>query len=132
MKIEGIDFEQYRSGSRQREQLEQLARTGTCEKCSLPNLDFSGLIEPAERDLCDKVSVAAPNLVAATESGDYAAVFNILSTLGPSIDIFFDSVRVNVEDHDLRALRHAFLYEIYCLFAVYADFSHVAPRENPA
>lgn len=92
--------------------------------------DLSELPEPAEQALLSAVSKAAPNLARAEEQGDYSVVFRILSALGPLIDGFFDSVRVNVEDEELRDLRKVFLGEIQGLFASYADISVVAPVEN--
>ena len=90
---------------------------------------FGGLTEPAEIELRDQVTAAAPHLAEAEEAGDYARVFAVFSGLGPAIDTFFDTVRVNVEDDALRGVRHGFLREIHGLFARYADFSQVAPLE---
>ena len=92
--------------------------------------DFRSLPEPAELELLEAVSAAAPKLAAAEEGGTYADVFAELSALGPLIDGFFDSVRVNVDDEALQALRKVFLGEIQGLFASYADVSAVAPVEN--
>ncbi len=90
---------------------------------------FGGLTEPAERELRDQVTAAAPRLAQAEADGDYARVFAVFSALGPAIDTFFDTVRVNVEDDALRRIRHGFLREIHGLFARFADFSQVAPLE---
>ena len=92
--------------------------------------DFSALVEPAETDLRDRVAAAAPSLEEARAAGDYRKVFEILSALGPAIDAFFDTVRVNVDDLRMRQNRHGFLREIYGLFAQYADFSAVAPLDS--
>jgi len=91
--------------------------------------DFGVLDEPAEKDLRDQVAAFVPGLAAAETDGDYNEVFALFSSLGPAIDQFFDSVRVNVEDEGLRKVRHAFLREIHGLFARFADFSQVAPAE---
>lgn len=90
---------------------------------------FSALTEPAERELCQEIVAAIPDLLAAEEKGDYEEIFRVLSAFGPAIDSFFDTVRVNVADDDVRALRHAFLREIQALFVRYADFTAVAPTE---
>ena len=92
------------------------------------NLDALG--EPAERELRQAIATAAPDLFAAEAAGDYVQVFQTLSSFGPVIDRFFDTVRVNAEDADLRALRHAFLREIHALFLRYADFARVLPDED--
>ena len=91
--------------------------------------DFGTLTEPAERQLRDQVIAAAPSLARAERAGDYDQVFAVFSGLGPAIDAFFDTVRVNVPEKGLREVRHAFLREIHGLFARFADFSQVAPLE---
>ncbi|MDO9170868.1 MAG: glycine--tRNA ligase subunit beta [bacterium] len=91
---------------------------------------FAGLPEPAETALAAAVAAAVPGLLAHREAGDYIGVFRALSGLGPAIDGFFESVRVNADQAELRELRHAFLREIYGLFAQFADFSEVAPLES--
>ncbi len=91
--------------------------------------DFGDLQESAEQDLRDQVVNAAPRLDQAEKTGDYAQVFAVFSGLGPAIDIFFDTVRVNVEDEALRKVRIGFLREIHGLFARFADFSQVAPLD---
>jgi len=90
---------------------------------------FASLPESAEQHLRDRVAEVVPVLMTCRGAGDYVAIFRALSTLGPDIGRFFDLVRVNVEDPELKKLRHDFLREIYGLFAQYADFSAVAPLE---
>jgi glycyl-tRNA synthetase beta chain len=92
--------------------------------------DFDGLTEPAERELRDQVTAAAPRLVQAEADRDYSQVFAVFSGLGPAIDAFFETVRVNVENDALRRVRHGFLREIHGLFARFADFSQVAPLDQ--
>ena len=50
-------------------------------------------------------AAAVADLVQAEEAGAYDRVFPLFAGLGPAIDAFFDSVRVNAEDPELRALR---------------------------
>ena len=92
--------------------------------------DFTGLVQEEEIALLQKVASLAEGLRESENSGDYANVFAILSGLGPAIDLFFEEVRVNAEDEDLRLLRHSFIREIHGLFSRYADFSAVAPGEQ--
>ena len=91
---------------------------------------FSGLPEPAEAALAAAVAAAVPGLLALREAGDYIGVFRALSGLGPAIDGFFETVRVNADQVELRELRHAFLREIHGLFAQFADLGEVAPLES--
>ncbi|MBU8871457.1 MAG: glycine--tRNA ligase subunit beta [Gemmatimonadales bacterium] len=95
--------------------------------CTAPGGDFSDLPEPSEKKLLANVAAVAADLRSAENAGDYDRVFALLSELGPSIDEFFETVRVNVEDEKLRRLRHGFLREIHGVFARYADFAQVAP-----
>jgi glycyl-tRNA synthetase beta subunit len=88
------------------------------------------LPEPAERELRQDVAAAVPGLLEAERRGDYVEVFKTLSGFGPAIDRFFDQVRVNTDDAQLQARRHAFLREIHGLFLRYADFSRVLPDED--
>ncbi|MCP4574163.1 MAG: glycine--tRNA ligase subunit beta [bacterium] len=92
--------------------------------------DLAGLPESAEQELFKQVAAAAVQVAEAEKSGDYEGVFDHLSSLGPSIDGFFETVRVNVDEVDLKVRRRAFLREIHGLFAIYADFTAVAPTEE--
>jgi len=92
--------------------------------------DFAGLVEKEEKDLLEMVAAQAEKLQKAEGNKDFPLVFEILSQFGPAIDLFFDQVRVNAEEKDLRCLRHGFLREIHGLFSSYADFSEVAPAEK--
>ena len=91
---------------------------------------LSDLPEPAEKRLREEVAAAANDLRRAEVNGDYNRVFALLSDLGPAIDGFFEAVRVNVEQEDLKRKRHGFLREIHGIFARYADFGEVAPIEK--
>ena len=91
--------------------------------------DFEGLPEQLEQDLRGRVAGVVPELVSREQSRDYHEIFAILSGLGPSIDAYFEGVRVNAEEKGLRDLRHVFLREVHGLFAQYADFAAVAPGD---
>ncbi len=92
--------------------------------------DFSQLSDPAEIALRDAVVELVPGLLAAEADEDYFEVFQMLTRLGPVIDRFFDTVRVNTQEDDLRRVRHGFLREIHALFVRFADFSLVAPPDE--
>ncbi len=91
---------------------------------------FADLVEAAECGLFEKVAGAARIVADAEKEGRYSDVFAQLSSLGPSIDHFFDSVRVNVDEEDLRVLRTAFLKEIHGIFARYGDFTEMAAASS--
>ncbi len=67
--------------------------------------------EKAEQDLLDAIRTALPELGRLEADRDYVGVYKTLSVFGPLIDSFFDSVRVNVENENLRQLRRGFLRE---------------------
>jgi glycyl-tRNA synthetase beta chain len=92
-------------------------------------VNFDSLPEPAEISLRDSVRSKVSNLTTAESEHDYNTVFSILSGLGPAIDYFFDSVRVNTDNEELTSIRHDFLREVHSLFARYADFSEVVPSD---
>ncbi|HRX51113.1 MAG TPA: glycine--tRNA ligase subunit beta [Candidatus Krumholzibacteria bacterium] len=91
---------------------------------------FADLPEAEERALRDSILEAAPHLEADLAAGRRTEVFRRLSALGPAIDAFFDAVRVNAEDPDLRDRRRRFLGEVQGLFAGFADFGAVAPADH--
>ncbi|MEZ4387647.1 MAG: glycine--tRNA ligase subunit beta [Candidatus Krumholzibacteriia bacterium] len=91
---------------------------------------FADLVEPAEVALRDAVVGRVPALLADEGRGDYVAVFQALSALGPGIDRFFDEVRVNTDDPSLTRVRLGFLREVHALFLHFADFSQVAPDDE--
>ena len=93
--------------------------------------DFGALPDKEEKALLQAVAVAASELLPAEKARDYDGVFSLLSNLGPTIDTYFEQVRVNVEDEALTALRHAFLRETHGLFVRYADFTEVAAADSP-
>ena len=92
--------------------------------------DLAGLPEPAEKALLAQVAAATGDLLRAGNGGEYTTVFDILSSLGPAIDAFFEQVRVNAEDPDLRRRRLAFLREVHGIFVSYADFSAIGTSES--
>jgi glycyl-tRNA synthetase beta chain len=91
---------------------------------------FASLSEPAEVEIRDAVVAGVNELLADEARHDYVAVFQRLSGFGPYIDRFFDEVRVNVDDAELRRVRFAFLRELHALFLRFADFAQVAPDDQ--
>ena len=58
----------------------------------------------------------------------YLEAFELLSTLRPKIDAFFEAVLVMAEDPAVRANRLALLSAVVSLFDGVADLSHVKGR----
>lgn len=91
---------------------------------------YAGLPDPAEQSLLRAISESIPDLDQAGTSGDKVSILRRLSAFGPLIDDYYDSVRVNAEDEELRLSRRSFLGEVQGLFAGYADFTVLAPVDN--
>jgi glycyl-tRNA synthetase beta chain len=62
---------------------------------------------------------------AALARRDYAAALELLATLRPKVDAFFDAVLVNTEDAALRRNRFALLGSLRGLFTRIADLSRL-------
>jgi glycyl-tRNA synthetase beta chain len=92
--------------------------------------DFGEMPDKLEQKFLSSVVKAAGGLLEAEKAHNYNQVFALLSGLGPSIDEYFEKVRVNAEEPELRLLRHGFLREIHGLFARYADFTEIAASEK--
>jgi len=83
------------------------------------------LREDAERALHAAVEEVRGPVEAALVRRDYAAALELLSTLRPRIDTFFDRVLVNDPDAALRANRFGLLGELRALFTRIADLSRL-------
>jgi len=56
---------------------------------------------------------------------DYRASLEMIASLRPQVDTFFDKVMVNVPDAALRANRLTLLHTILTEFSQIADFSEI-------
>ena len=63
--------------------------------------------------------------LSALQSHQYAKGLELLATLRPQIDAFFDQVLVNDPDQALRNNRVALLAEVHALFGHVADLSRL-------
>ncbi len=81
--------------------------------------------EPAEKELWDAVVKSKDKFDEAVNSGDYLAALELLSTLKPNIDKFFDSVLVMAKDESIKRNRLALLTQIKNMFERIADFKKI-------
>lgn len=80
------------------------------------------LLEPGpEREL----HAAFEKVRGATHAVDYRASLEMIASLRPQVDTFFDKVMVNVPDAALRANRLTLLHTILTEFSQIADFSEI-------
>ncbi len=83
------------------------------------------LRESAERALHAAVEGVRAPCEAALARRDYAAALELLATLRPKVDAFFDQVLVNDSDAALRGNRFALLGSLRALFTRIADLSRL-------
>ena len=80
---------------------------------------------PEERHLLtvsDDLAVEVDNL---REDGNYAAAFEVIATLRPAVDAFFDKIMVMDTNPELRAARLALIQSVLDGFSGIADFSEI-------
>jgi glycyl-tRNA synthetase beta chain len=95
------------------------------ESGPLRSVDPELLRESAERALHAAVEDVRAPCEAALARRDYAAALELLATLRPRVDVFFDQVLVNDSDAALRGNRFALLGSLRSLFTRIADLSRL-------
>jgi len=84
------------------------------------------LREDAERDLFKATQEVSHKVQVAFASGDFNQALQILATIRPEVDAFFNDVMVMVEDTELRANRIALLAMLHEILNQVADISKLA------
>ena len=82
--------------------------------------------EQAETDLFAAANQVASKVDAAFATGDFNQALQILATIRPEVDAFFNDVMVMAEDADLRANRIALLAMLHKILNQVADISKLA------
>jgi len=90
-----------------------------------PTVDPARLREEPERALQRALEALRAQVLAATVERRYADALELLATLKPTVDEFFDRVLVNDPDDALRANRLALLLQLRALFSGIADLSRL-------
>jgi glycyl-tRNA synthetase beta chain len=100
-------------------------------------VDEKLLTEQAEKDLYAafekqvKANWARDGVFVAPKSeAEYQSLLDLLRTLTPSIEKFFEDIMVNAEDAAVKANRHALLANIDQYFKSVADFAKLQPVLN--
>jgi glycyl-tRNA synthetase beta chain len=83
------------------------------------------LIEPAEKEVFESVSVAATAVDEALSRMDFADALAALEPLCEPVDRLFDAVLIMAEDEAVRANRLALLAQIDSMFGLMADFARL-------
>jgi len=81
--------------------------------------------QPAERELWTGAQKVEPGIAAAMAKFDFAPALELLLTLRPQIDRFFDDVLVMAEDEKLKTNRLRLLLYVRSLFRRVADLSRI-------
>jgi glycyl-tRNA synthetase beta chain len=89
------------------------------------NVDLARLREEPERALQRALEALRAQVLAATAERRYADALELLATLKPTVDEFFDRVLVNDPDQGLRENRLALLLQLRALFSGIADLSRL-------
>ncbi|MEN9911901.1 MAG: hypothetical protein RI956_345, partial [Pseudomonadota bacterium] len=83
------------------------------------------LFEPAEKQLYEALKVIAIKAQTAFVSKQYTENLQILAVLKPSVDAFFETVMVNVDDEQLRSNRQTLLAHLHHAMNQVADLSQL-------
>ena len=81
------------------------------------------LLENADKDLWAGIQNSRQRIQAAGD--DYAAAFQVMADLRPSVDTFFEAVMVMADDQELRQTRLAMLTAVVSLMDGIADLSKI-------
>jgi glycyl-tRNA synthetase beta chain len=104
-----------------------------------PGLDLSTELQPIDLALCDSeeerslvVAVRAiqPKVSNAVRARNYRRAFELMASLRPAIDLFFDKVLVMAEDPKVRANRLNLLQSLLQTFLKIADVSEIVPASK--
>lgn len=85
-----------------------------------------------ERNLAAAVQTVQPKIRKAVRGRDYARAFELMASLRPAIDLFFDKVLVMAEDPKTRANRLNLLRGLLQAFLNIADVSEIVPASREA
>jgi glycyl-tRNA synthetase beta chain len=87
-------------------------------------VDAQRFQHPSERHLHDALQ-QRQKVTAHVKAGQHAQAMEVLVSLKPAIDAFFDGVMVNAEDPAIRTNRLSLLKDVDDLFMSFADFSQI-------
>ncbi|MCP2520507.1 glycine--tRNA ligase subunit beta [Candidatus Aminicenantes bacterium AC-708-M15] len=93
------------------------------------SLKVNLLKEKEEKELYDIFKTVEAEVLPLIKSGEFEKTFEVIVSLRPFIDNFFDKVLVMTEDKKLRENRIALLQEISRLFFKLADFSKIVEEQ---
>lgn len=93
-------------------------------------VDVSLLEHAAEKALHSEVEQLQPQVEACFASRDYIRALQLIATMRPAVDKFFDDVLVNAPDAGVRANRLSLLGRILNAFSSVAEFSEIVTEST--
>jgi glycyl-tRNA synthetase beta chain len=91
------------------------------------SIAIDALAEPAERHLYEEMVRVVPQVEALRASRQYLEALELIATLRPAIDDFFDRVMVMAPEAHLRRNRLTVIASVLSDFSRIADFSEIVP-----
>ena len=126
----GADFEAVAQGFKRIKNI--LSKPGLeISTVSLP-IDSALFESDEERSLAAAVQAIQPKVRRAVATRTYARAFELMASLRPAIDLFFDKVLVMAEDPKVRANRLNLLRSLLQTFLKIADVSEIVPAPKEA
>jgi len=106
-----------------------LEKSASLRDWSPGEVDESLLAEDAERELYRAYLALDRDTQALARVGDYQLALEAISTLRPSVDVFFDKVLVMAEDPAVRENRLRLLGKLDRMFSGIAHFAEIAQEQ---
>lgn len=109
-----------------------LLKFGLQVSAELQPIDVTLFESEEEGELAAAVQAVQPKVRKAARARDYARAFELMASLRPTIDLFFDKVLVMAEDPKIRANRLNLLRGLLQTFLNIADVSEIVPASKGA
>jgi glycyl-tRNA synthetase beta chain len=126
----GADFEAVAQGFKRIKNI--LSKADLEMSTELQPVDLTLFETDEERSLAAAVRSIQPKVKKAVRARTYARAFELMASLRPTIDLFFDKVLVMAEDPKIRANRLNLLRSLLQSFLNIADVSEIVPASKEA
>jgi len=126
----GADFEAVAQGFKRIKNI--LSKADLEISADLQPIDLALFESEEERSLAAAVRAIQPKVRNAVRARTYARAFELMASLRPAIDLFFDKVLVMAEDAKVRENRLTLLQSLLQTFLKIADVSEIVPAPKEA
>ncbi len=123
----GDDFEALSAAAKRIRNI--LAKSATGADWQAGEVERALLNEPQERELYEAHANVAAEVARLSATGDYRRALELISTLRPAVDRFFDKVLVMAPDPSVRQNRLRLLRKLDELFSGIAHFAEIAEKQ---